>query len=249
MENETVGSNKFDSNLLVSEELKEIINYNPNWIIRNGNNLFFFVLLLVILISMNIQYPEVVSGHANIYCVNDSSLIYLPKQTSLDHFSVSERQNVLIGDTLATIIDKNNGDKSIIFSKDSGMVFKLDESKGRLEIKHNIPILVIRKKKKKYFGEGYFSAAIANKVKSGEEVVVKLDNYPAEKYGSLVGVTGRISEKDANTDSVSVQVFFPGGLITTYEKTIELKHSLTCQVQIITSKRSLFKVVISSLFN
>ena len=63
-----------DRNALISHEVQELISYRPRWFIRNGNAIFFFVLLLALGLTWFIDYPDAVKG--------DLKLLYGPPPQS-----------------------------------------------------------------------------------------------------------------------------------------------------------------------
>lgn len=47
---------------LISNEVQELISYRPHWFIRNGNAIFFCVLLLLLGMTWFIDYPDSIKG-------------------------------------------------------------------------------------------------------------------------------------------------------------------------------------------
>lgn len=56
-------------NELLSNEVQELINYRPHWIIRKGNGLFFLVLLLLLAFTLVIHYPDVIEGQVKLEAI------------------------------------------------------------------------------------------------------------------------------------------------------------------------------------
>lgn len=54
----------------MEREVDEIINYQPGWVIRNGNLLFLFFFILLLSVSFLINSPEVIKIPANLVQVN-----------------------------------------------------------------------------------------------------------------------------------------------------------------------------------
>jgi hypothetical protein len=54
-------------NELISSEVQELISYRPHWFIRNGNAIFFCVLLLLLALTWFIDYPDEVKGPLKLF--------------------------------------------------------------------------------------------------------------------------------------------------------------------------------------
>lgn len=63
-----------------SEEVQEIITAVPSWILRRGITLIFAMLLLIVLLSAFIRYPDVVKTNLKINSLNAPKAVYV-KQT------------------------------------------------------------------------------------------------------------------------------------------------------------------------
>ena len=55
---------------LLSDDVQEIINYRPHWVIRNGNIFFLFILILLLSLTYFIQYPDMVNASARLVALN-----------------------------------------------------------------------------------------------------------------------------------------------------------------------------------
>lgn len=92
-----------DANELMSEEVNEIISYRPHWMIRRGNVVFFSVLLLLLSLTLFIEYPDVVHGTARLVAVNAPKPAVTHKEGKLIFIAVSPNQQVAKGQHLAYI--------------------------------------------------------------------------------------------------------------------------------------------------
>ncbi|WP_040625764.1 HlyD family efflux transporter periplasmic adaptor subunit [Mucilaginibacter paludis] len=86
----------------------------------------------------------------------------------------------------------------------------------------------------------------AGKVKIGQKVIIKLDNYPFEEYGSVSGLVSSISltksKMKVNQDDVDiylVEVTLPNGLTTNYKSNLEFKYEIKGTADIVSNERSL----------
>jgi multidrug efflux pump subunit AcrA (membrane-fusion protein) len=101
----------------------------------------------------------------------------------------------------------------------------------------------------KIIGQVQLPAAGAGKVRVGQEVIIKLDNYPYEEYGSIKGLVASISlmsnkTKTANQTEVSnylVDVELPRDLRSNYGKQLEFKYGIKGSADIICTDKKLIE--------
>jgi hypothetical protein len=83
----------------------------------------------------------------------------------------------------------------------------------------------------------------SGKVKAGQRVNIKLENYPFEEYGSITGKIISISEVPAE-DKYFVTVELPEGLKTNLSQTLPFKQQLAGTTEIITEDLRLLERVV-----
>ncbi len=86
----------------------------------------------------------------------------------------------------------------------------------------------------------------SGKVKMGQNVNIKLDNYPYTEYGMLNGVVKNISLV-SNNNTYAVDVVLARGLTTSYNKTLIYKEDMSGTGEIITNNRSLLDRILAKL--
>lgn len=79
-----------------------------------------------------------------------------------------------------------------------------------------------------------------SKVRPGQPVQIRLDNYPFSEFGILEGRVATIADIP-NNNSYTVQVDFPNKLHSTYKIDFEFQQLMTGQADVITSKLSLWQ--------
>jgi HlyD family secretion protein len=90
----------------------------------------------------------------------------------------------------------------------------------------------------------------SGKVKPGQKVNIKFDNYPYMEYGMVEGKVNRISKVPTN-DYYALEVDLPNGLTSTYGKTFEFNNEIQGSAEIITDDLRLIQRIfnpIKSLF-
>ena len=88
---------------LISEEVKEIISYRPHWMIRRGNLVFLSILLLMILLTLFVKYPDVVNSSARIVALNAPKLAVARREGKITAIYIASGQNVSKGQHLALL--------------------------------------------------------------------------------------------------------------------------------------------------
>ena len=91
----------------------------------------------------------------------------------------------------------------------------------------------------------------AGKVKTGQRVNVKLENYPYMEFGQLEGIISKISDIPDKKGFYYIEVKFPKGMVTSYGKPVPFSQNMRGNAEVITKDiRLLFRIIqpIRSLF-
>mgnify|MGYP001398927198 CR=1 FL=1 len=96
------GQFEFNETLL-TEEVQEIISYRPHWIVRKGNAIFLLVLLLMLVLTTVIRYPDIIHSSARLVSINPPKLINAKTSGKLERLFVKEEQVVSKGSHLGYI--------------------------------------------------------------------------------------------------------------------------------------------------
>ncbi|MBB2143952.1 HlyD family efflux transporter periplasmic adaptor subunit [Pedobacter sp. LMG 31464] len=104
------------------------------------------------------------------------------------------------------------------------------------------------------YGQVILPAMGAGKVKLGQEVIVKLDNFPYMEYGSVEGKVKTISlttntekTQNGNIETYLITVDFPNGLKTNYGSRLDFKYESKGTAEIITHDRRLIERLFDNL--
>ncbi len=111
------------------------------------------------------------------------------------------------------------------------------------------PVFTIIPEDKQAYGQVILPAASgAGKVKSGQEVIIKLDNFPYLEYGSIKGKVESISlttntekTQQGDVESYLVTVTLPKGLTSNYGKKLDFKQESKGTASIIAKDRRLIE--------
>lgn len=109
---------------------------------------------------------------------------------------------------------------------------------------------VIPGKESRLLGKVQLKRIGSGKVKPGQRVNIKFDNYPYMEYGMVEGKVNRISKVPTN-DYYALEVDLPNGLVSTYGKTFEFNNEIQGTAEIITEDLRLIQRIfnpVKSLF-
>lgn len=85
-----------------------------------------------------------------------------------------------------------------------------------------------------YIGKVKASGNKAGKIKVGQKVNVRLVNYPSREFGILVGEVSSISLTPDSEGNILIDVAFPNGIQTSYDKKIEFQQEMTGSADVVT---------------
>lgn len=104
------------------------------------------------------------------------------------------------------------------------------------------PIFSVIPGSKKLFTQAELSLAGSGKVKVGQEVNIRLENFPAEQFGMIRGKVTEISVLPHDSNYL-VKIELSNYLTTTYHKTLPFKQQLKGETEIITEDLRLLERV------
>lgn len=174
-------------------------------------------------------------------------------QISNSHISIAQIEQKILSLTNRNIILTNNNEQNVLL--------KLEELKGNVEgwkrsyllqspisgtisfnrfIEKNIFVksddnlfTIIPKNTGKIEGQAIMPIVRSGKVKKGQRINIKLNNFPYQEYGMLIGEIEGISLTPLN-DNYIVKVILPNGLKTTYGKELPFNQKMKGNAEIIT---------------
>lgn len=96
-------------------------------------------------------------------------------------------------------------------------------------------------------GRAILPAMGAGKIKEGQRVNVRVDNYPDQEFGFLRGSVKSISDIPDKEGSYYIEVEFPEGLTTNYGKVLPLSKQMTGSADVIIKNRRLLEYFIKPI--
>jgi hypothetical protein len=227
-----------------SEEIQEIIGQIPPWVIRWGITVMLSVLLVCVFCSFYIKFPDVL--HADVIISSKDQpyrVSWYKNGPQMYNVYVKEGQQVKAGDTLFVEQDLVNHTITPIISPVAGKIilFKGTEDNARKETIIVYPPITSYQTNLYLDPKGFGNSQIEQKV------LIKLDAYPEEVFGSLEGQITSILSVPIN-DKYRVEVDLLNGLITTENKHIPNQHNLSGKAEIILEDKNIFSRIFGSIF-
>jgi hypothetical protein len=228
-----------------SNEMQEIIGYVPHWVIRWGVSVILVSLIIILLTSVMVRYPDTLTAKALINAREQPQRItwYTTDPEITYESKVKDAQNVKVGDTLVIENDHKTNHISPVTSKVSGRTYLL---KG-VENKPKAWMLLVVPKVINFEVQLRLPIYGAGKVKKGQKVLVKLDAYPHDEFGFLEGIiTEMVPVAIDNYYRANVQL--TNGLITNEGKTLPIQPLLQGSAEIMLDDKKLSNRIFGTLF-
>ena len=109
-------NNHLDNIELRSEEVQQILTKVPNWMIRRGNTLFLFIIVLLLILSWIVKYPDIISSEAIITTIVPPQKEFAKVTGKIDTIFVEDTEKVNINEPLA-ILENTANFKDVFFLK------------------------------------------------------------------------------------------------------------------------------------
>ncbi|KJD36362.1 hemolysin D [Tamlana sedimentorum] len=126
---------------LRSEEVKDILSKVPPWPIRWGNILFLALILLVVLATWFIKYPDVITADAYLTTEPSPQKLYAKVTTRIDTLMISDKQGVHYNQLLA-VLENTSTHQDIYMLKSIMDTITLDKNALFFPFK-SLPILFL----------------------------------------------------------------------------------------------------------
>ncbi|TCJ19599.1 HlyD family efflux transporter periplasmic adaptor subunit [Flaviaesturariibacter flavus] len=140
---------------------------------------------------------------------------------------------------LKSEIEKWN-QRYVLTAPETGTVFLLSPIQPGMQVSNGEELFYVQPAVTTYYAQLMAGQAGLGKIKEGQRVRLKVDNYPSEQYGNLKGIVTSISSFPNRRDSFLVQVRLPEGLTTSYRKDLFFRNNMLASAEIITDNRKLF---------
>jgi len=134
-----------------------------------------------------------------------------------------------------------------LISTESGKLTFLSPLKAGQYVEAGKPLFaVVDAQNKGFIGQAAVSSEGYGKVQIGQQVQVKLDNYPFREFGHLEGVVRHVSGIPEDNE-YKVEVRLPDQLITSFGDTLAIQPEMTGRIEIITADLKLFDRIVNEI--
>lgn len=134
-------------------------------------------------------------------------------------------------------------EKYLIQSSSNGRVAFLKSWNNNQYINSNEDILSIIPYSNDLIGKAETPLLGSGKIKQGQRVNIRLENYPYDQFGIVEGMVKTISEIPSNNNTYTIDISLPYGLKTSYKKELEFKQQMHGSTEIITEDLRLIQRV------
>lgn len=171
--------------------------------------------------------------------------------------SISEdKENVILGQNVKQsfyLLKKSVKDWDLNFilrSSNSGIVSYLQIWKENQTVKDGDYIFsVIPSAIKKYVGKVKAIAHSSGKIEIGQDVIIKLSNFPYAEYGIIQGKVKSVSLVPDNEGNLFIDISLTNGLKTSYNKTLPFQQEMHGSAEIITNDLRLLQRIFYQFTN
>jgi multidrug efflux pump subunit AcrA (membrane-fusion protein) len=249
MENDKTTGKSEEADLLYntrSEEAQEIIGRMPHWIITWGITIMAGFMLLLLIISAAIKYPETISSQVHLSPLRSPSIIFAKTTGVIKQLLITDSQLVSKDQQLALAVSDSSGEIYSIKAPVNGKAVFVTDLKTGISIQKREPVFAIIPadfNPNEVVSTGMINAANKNSIQVGQTVDIELSNYPSETYGRLRGTIYKIAPV-AVDDYYMFNIAFEHGLVTTNNHKISVAERLSGVGSIIVKD----KTILSRLF-
>ena len=227
-----------------SDEMQEIIGQIPNWLVRWGNVVIFGIVIMLLLTSYTVRYPDIITAQALINAREQPQKVtwFITDPNITYRQAVKDGQQVRVGDTLLAEIDGNRKITTPILSKVSGQTYLL---KG-IDNNPKAFMLLVVPPVANYEVQLRLPVKGAGKIKVGQRTLIRLDAYPSNEFGFVEGKIASIVPVSLD-NHYRANVTLTKGLMTNTGHTLPVQPLLQGTAEVMLDDKRLFERIFSTL--
>jgi HlyD family secretion protein len=127
----------------------------------------------------------------------------------------------------------------LLIAPENGTVTFLSPLQENQDFKVGQELCYITPANNLYYGEMLLAQENFGKIRTGQQVLIKLAGYPYQEYGRLIGHITFISGIPDKDRKYAATVALDNGLQTDYGKSLEFRNALTADAEVVTNKTRL----------
>jgi HlyD family secretion protein len=129
----------------------------------------------------------------------------------------------------------------VLVAPENGKLFYVTTLRENELVSNGQSLFYIEPAQRSFYAELTVGQRGFGKIKSGQQVKIKVESYPDAEFGYLNGRVNYISGMPNRRDSFLIRVDLPNGLQTNYHKYIFFRNNLSAQAEIVTVNRRLIE--------
>lgn len=234
-----------DSEQKHTVQIQEIIGDPPTWMLRWGITVVFVILVLILIMAETLTYPDVIKAKMEIRTLNPPSMIKVKSPGTLIKLLVRNNQEVKIGQELAVV--KSAEGQIPITATSNGKIIYAGIIHEQQLVSPEKSLFQISGKNEVFWGEMDVSTKIIDRVKTNQEVIVKLNGAPDVDKFVLHGRIKYITINPNQESEYIAEIVFNGSELNFIRRKISLNQGIKTEAFIITQNTTLFKRLTKAL--
>jgi len=227
-----------------SDEIMDIITAVPPALLRWGTTLFIGVFVMILGIAAFIHYPDEIKTILTINSTDSSGRVMSCAPGKIGQILVVQDQTVRFGQPLAYIETKDSG-KYVLTAPIEGKLTYAGIIHQNATFERNQEIFKIAPVSQDFFGEMIVPPSLTEKIHVGQQVLIKLTSYPAERFGILKGRIKYIAETIDKNGNYMAEVKLDSG--TTRNSLMHLTSGMSADAEIIIQDATVLQRVLRNI--
>lgn len=226
-----------------TEEIQEIITKVPTWIVRYGITLLFIIILAMLSISILVPYPEIVRSPLKLQSTGNTVSVGADTSGRITKVFIGKNMAVKKGQLLIEIRKDIDQKTYILKAPNEGTVgFSAIVQPGNIAVQ-NQELLKIHPLNEQFFGVMYIRKNEINKIKVGQDVIIKLTGTTSQVNNSMRGKVDFVADEPIK-DHFFVKVLFDNSDVA---RSVKMKNWMEFEAQIVIQKSNLFKKIFGNI--
>ncbi|WP_075603888.1 HlyD family secretion protein [Saccharicrinis aurantiacus] len=218
----------------------------PKLLTKIGSGLLLLTICVILLFSYFIKYPDVIIVESNI--ISDTAPIQILTNTSGLFYYAKDINETYVdkGSPLGYVESLPNIDT--IIAPVAGIVNFHKTISYPQYVTFGEELFYIIPKISEYRSYAYVSEVAVSKIRIDQKVIIKLNDYPFEEYGTIEGVIESISKQDVD-ENFLVQIKLPNGFQTNKKKEPSFVYNMYGTAEIIIKDIRLIERFLNNQYN
>lgn len=217
-----------------SPEVEDIVGRAPSWVVRRGTIVLAVLICAALAGAWLIRYPDVVTVPVSLGVTQPPVKVTAISKGYIRKYFISDNTTVKINDLIGTMDDSTHVLRAPASGKWIAVKGNGEYTTGDDVIGMIVPLTFDQDMRVS------LPEKTAGKVRTGQRVLIKLNEYPFIEYGMLPAKVTMIAGVPVDS-SYPVRITLSDGLQTTRHRTIPGKPGMTGTADIITDNRSILE--------